>query len=65
MKYKGEYYHGVKEGFGAVYGKDGKVAYDGQFKNNMPHGKGQAPNDQGEMKERVWIEGIDKSAIEE
>jgi hypothetical protein len=29
MKYKGEYYHGSKEGNGIVYNKDGKVAYDG------------------------------------
>jgi hypothetical protein len=63
IKYIGGYVNGEKEGQGKVFTHDDKVAYDGQFVKGMPHGKGFAPNPDGEMVEREWINGIDKMLI--
>lgn len=64
LRYIGEYKQGIREGNGKIINKNQTVAYDGEFKNNMPHGKGMAPGKEGEMKEREWADGIDKELVE-
>lgn len=44
--------------------KNGTIAYDGTFVNNIPHGKGKVQSKDGKINEREWIEGIDKSYLE-
>ena len=64
-KYIGEYYHGTKEGEGQLQNKDGAIVYKGSFKNGMPHGKGLGKDENGVMKERSWISGIDTTFLDD
>lgn len=64
LKYVGEYKNGIREGKGKIINKNGSIAYDGEFKNNMPNGKGVAPTKSGELKEKLWVDGIDKDLLE-
>ena len=60
----GEYKNNHKEGPGKAVNKNGTIAYDGTFVNNIPHGKGKVQSKDGKINEREWIEGIDKSYLE-
>lgn len=55
----------MKEGNGQLINKEGQVVYSGEFRNDLPHGKGIARDDDGRMKERNWVEGIDKTFLME
>ena len=35
-----------------IINKNGSKAYEGEFKSNMPNGKGTAPTKSGELKEK-------------
>ena len=35
--------------------KNGTVAYEGEFDNNVPHGKGKIQSKDGKFSERVWV----------
>lgn len=59
----GDYKNGIREGKGKIVNKKGTIAYDGEWKANMPHGKGWAPNSEGVFTERSWIEGLDEMLI--
>ena len=47
LKYVGEYVNGKKQGRGIIYNSDESVGYDGQWKNNLPHGVGTFRNRHG------------------
>ena len=63
MTYVGEYKNGVREGKGKIINRNKSVPYDGEWKNGLPNGKGMALDKYGEMKEREWIDGVDKSSF--
>jgi hypothetical protein len=44
LTYTGDYYRGQKDGLGKIVNKSGYIAYDGEFKNGLPNGRGKAPN---------------------
>jgi hypothetical protein len=58
MKYVGEYKIGcIKHGYGVLY-KNGKIVYEGEWKNNQRNGKGIEYNQNGEkVYEGEWING--------
>lgn len=41
-----------------------KVAYDGEFKDGLPHGKGYITDKNGERQESLWIMGIDEDILD-
>lgn len=49
MRYEGTYKKDVKEGKGTIYTKDNSVAYCGEMKNGLPHGKGWVPGPDGKQ----------------
>lgn len=64
LKYDGSYKNDVKEGKGTIYGKNKLIAFQGEIKNGLPHGKGKAPGSDGQLYEVTWNEGI-SSMIED
>ena len=55
LKYVGCYKNGEKDGNGVIYNRDDTVAYDGEFKNGLPHGKGKKRNKNGEIAEFEYV----------
>lgn len=59
VRYVGGYRQDRKEGEGTIFNFDGSVAYQGEFKNGLPHGK-----DSGNKAvETIWEEGIDSRLL--
>jgi len=58
MKYVGQYkIGGIKHGYGVLY-KNGKIVYEGEWKNNQRNGKGIEYHQNGEkVYEGEWING--------
>lgn len=47
-----------------MYNSDDTIAYEGEIKNGLPHGKGKVKTGDGFV-EANWNEGIDVSLIQE
>lgn len=63
MRYIGEYRNGVREGKGKVLRRDGSLAIEGEFKNDLPNGKGMAPNSEKVLNEVFWVDGLDSRLL--
>jgi hypothetical protein len=58
VRYVGGYKQDKKKGEGTIFNFDNSVAYQGQFHNGLPHGKGNCFVGNKTI-ETVWDEGID------
>lgn len=60
MKYSGEYKNDKKSGFGRLFNSDKTLAYEGQWKDDIPDGKGCSYDLKGKQHESEFIRGISK-----
>ena len=56
--YEGQYISNNKEGIGKMIRSTGEPGYEGEWMNNLPHGKGKVNNKEGQFNQ-----GIDTSRI--
>ncbi len=54
--FEGQFANNKKNGFGVMNHLDRK--YEGNFKDNLPHGKGKVTYKDGHLVKGVWNEGV-------
>lgn len=64
LRYEGTYKDNERHGKGKIYSKNKSIAFEGEMKNGLPHGRGKSPGPDGEYYEVNWNEGI-SSIIED
>ncbi len=63
LRYEGTYEQNKKQGFGTLFLSDGKISYEGQWQNDLPHGCGHTVIDEEVQPDTDWEQGLEKNEI--